>query len=399
VAAVTIVELRTTGVAKGGDGVAREASGRVVFVEGALAHEVVTAELLEQKKAFARARVVDVIEPSPDRTTPPCPVLRAGCGGCDFQHATPPAQRAAKVTIVRDALERIGRVADVPPIDVVALPIEGYRTTVRGLVLDGRFALRRRHSHDAIALGSCLVLHPMLDELVRDARFGAATEVTLRGGARTGERLALVAPDARGVSVPADVRVVGGDDALGRDGSWFHEVVDGHTLRVSARSFFQARPDGAEALVAAVRAAAGPLDASTEVVDAYGGVGLFAATVAAPAGAPVVLVERSASSVGDAAVNLAGTDATIVRTTVERWRAGPADVVIADPARAGLGKDAAARLAATGASRFVLVSCDPASAARDAGLLTAHGYRLTAVTLVDVFGHTSHIELVTAYVR
>jgi 23S rRNA (uracil1939-C5)-methyltransferase len=399
VAAVTIVELRTTGVAKGGDGVAREATGRVVFVEGALAHEVVTAELVEEKKAFARARLVDVLEPSQDRVVPPCPVRRAGCGGCDFQHATPPAQRAAKVTIVRDALERIGRVADVPAIELVALPVEGYRTTVRGVVLDGRFALRRRHSHDAIALGSCLVLHPLLDELVRDARFGAATEVTLRGGARTGERLALVSPDAHDVSVPGDVCIVGADEPLERDGSWFHEVIDGRTLRVSARSFFQARPDGAEALVAAVRAAAGPLDSSTDVVDAYAGVGLFSATVAAPAGARVVVVERSASSVADAMVNLADADATIVHTSVERWRATPADVVVADPSRAGLGKVAAGRLAATGAARFVLVSCDPASAARDAGLLATHGYRLTAATLVDVFGHTSHIELVTAYSR
>ncbi|HEX7094604.1 MAG TPA: TRAM domain-containing protein [Acidimicrobiales bacterium] len=391
-----IVQLRTTGFAKGGDAVAREPSGRVVFVDGALAGELVEAEVVEEHRDFARARLVRVIDAASHRVEPPCPMVARGCGGCDLQHVAVPEQVALKAGIVRDALGRIAKVFDIP-VEVVTLPVDGYRTTVRGVVQDGRFALRRRRSHDAVALDTCVVLHPLLDELVQEGRFGSASEVTLRCGARTGERLAIVAPSVEGVSLPDDVRVVGADELRRGARAWFHEVVDGRTFRISAESFFQARPDGAEALVSLVRTAVGELDADARLVDAYAGVGLFAATLRGAATA--VAVERSASAVADARSNLAGTGTRIVPSAVERFRPQRADVVVADPARSGLGRVAAARLAATGAPRFVLVSCDPAAFARDVGLLRAEGYRLVRTTLVDLFGHTSHVELVSVFER
>jgi 23S rRNA (uracil1939-C5)-methyltransferase len=394
---MAIVELETTGLAKGGDAVAREASGRVVFVEGALAGERVEAEIVDERRDFARARARRVLVAAPERVAPPCPAVARGCGGCDLQHATVEAQRALKAGIVRDVLARVAKLDRLPAIEEVALPTEGYRTTVHGVVDHGRFALRRRHSHEPVAIERCLVLHPLLDELVAEGRFGDATEVTLRCGARTGERLAVVTPTAEGVVLPEDVRVVGADELRRGKRAWFHEQVAGVTFRVSAESFFQARPDGAEALVEAVRAVTGPIDSSTRVVDAYAGVGLFAATVGREA--EVVVVERGASSVADARVNLRGLRARIVRSDVERFRPVPADVVIADPARAGLGRVAVDRLAGTGAARLTLVSCDPASFARDVGLLTRTGYALDRVVLIDLFGHTSHVELVSSFTR
>lgn len=399
---MAIVELHTTGVAKGGEAVAREPSGRVVFVEGALPGERVEAHVVDEKRAFARAHLVRVLDPAPSRVVPPCPVIARGCGGCDLQHASLDAQRDLKVTIVRDALERIGNVAAMPEIEVVALPAEGYRTTVHGLVAPGvggggRFALRRRHSHDPVGVEHCMVLHPLLDELVAEGRFGTATGVTLRCGARTGERLALITPSADGVSLPSDVRVVGADELRRGKRAWIHEEVAGVTLRVSAESFFQARPDGAEVLVDTVRSMVGTLAPPTRVVDAYAGVGLFAATVARDAA--VVAIERGASSVADARVNLRGRRARIVRSDVERFRPVPADVVIADPARSGLGRPAVKRLAATGAGRLVLVSCDPAAFARDVALLAGEGFELERAVLVDLFGQTSHIEVVSAFCR
>jgi 23S rRNA (uracil1939-C5)-methyltransferase len=394
---VATVELQTTGIAKGGEAIAREPSGRVVFVEGALPGERVAVELVDERSDFARGRALHVVDPAEGRVGPPCPHVAEGCGGCDLQHARPATQLTLKAAIVRDALIRIGRVADPPPLPTIALPVAGYRTTVRGLVLDGRFALRRRHSNDPISIASCLILHPLLDELVRDGRFGAAHAVTLRCGVRTGERLAVVAPTAEGVELPGDVLVVGDDELRAGRRAWFHEVVAGQTLRISAQSFFQARPDGAEALVDVVRAEAGPLDAETKVVDAYCGVGLFAATVAREAS--VVAVERSASSVADARHNLATTRATVVRSELERWRPSRADVVIADPARGGLSALAADRLASTRASRIVLISCDPAAFARDVVRLRERGYALNGSTIVDLFGHTSHIEVVSRFDR
>lgn len=134
------------------------------------------------------------------------------------------------------------------------------------------------------------------------------------------------------------------------------------------------------------------------VVDAYAGVGLFGATVV-PERLRLVSVEGSRSSCADAEVNLAGTNATIVRCSVEKWRPEPAELVIADPSRSGLGKDAAARLVATGAATIVLVSCDPVSLARDAALLVGHGFTLELCEVLDLFPHTHHVETVSTFVR
>jgi tRNA/tmRNA/rRNA uracil-C5-methylase (TrmA/RlmC/RlmD family) len=111
----------------------------------------------------------------------------------------------------------------------------------------------------------------------------------------------------------------------------------------------------------------------------------------------VTLVEWSASSVADARVNLP--DARVLRLDVAKWRPSPAAVVVADPARTGLGKAAANVLAGTGASHLVLVSCDPASLGRDAGLLAGHGFLHDGTELVDLFPHTAHVEAVTRFIR
>ncbi|MCU1379876.1 MAG: hypothetical protein JWN29_2859 [Acidimicrobiales bacterium] len=388
------VVLRTTAVAAGGDAVARGDNGRVVFVTGALPDESVAVALTEEKARFARGEVVEVLEASPDRAVPPCPHVERGCGGCTWQHVTPDAQRRLKVDIVREALERLGKVAD-PVVDAgPVLSDWAHRTTLRMAVRDGRLGFRRRHSHDVVDVDDCLVAHPLLVAVMAEGRFGDATEVTLRCGVRTGERLVVVSPRAEGVTVPAGVTVVGDDELAAGHRAWFHEEVAGRRLRVSARSFFQARPDGADALVDAVRAG---LTGAPEgrLVDAYGGVGLFGATVGADR--PVTLVEWSASSVADARVNLP--DARVLRLDVAKWRPSPAAVVVADPARTGLGKAAASVLAGTGASHLVLVSCDPASLGRDAGLLAGHGFVHDGTELVDLFPHTAHVEAVTRFIR
>ena len=397
---MTLVELRTTGIAAGGDAVARDASGRVVFVAGALPGERVTASITEEHAQFAKARVVEVLAPSDGRITPPCAEVANGCGGCGWQHVDPGTQRALKATIVTDALRRGGRVAGAVVDPGPSLPVTGYRTTVRlAVAAGGGGGFRRARSHDVVDIDGCLVAHPLLGPMITGAGFGAASEVTLRCGARTGERMAVVAPSVAGVALPSghdDVLVVGADELQAGRRAWIHEELAGRRWRISARSFFQARPDGAEALVQAVTDALGPPAAPGErLLDAYGGVGLFAGALGA--GRRATLVERSASSVADARVNLADLDAKVLRLDVERWRPAPADVVVADPARAGLGKVAVRVLAATGARRLVLVSCDPAALGRDASLLVGAGYTWVSTRLVDLFPHTPHIEAVSCF--
>jgi 23S rRNA (uracil1939-C5)-methyltransferase len=384
------------GPAVGGGVVGRDDDGRATFVDDALPGERVTVEITDARARFARAHLVTVEEASPSRVAPPCPFVAAGCGGCDLQQATIDLQRSMKERVVRDALERIGRL-DPPSIRTVELPATGFRTTVRAGVRDGRAGFRARRSHEVVVPEACLVTHPLAEQVLVDGRFDGCDEVTIRVGAATGERLVVASPSARGVSVPDDVVVVGSDELRGRRRAAIHEEVAGRTWRISARSFFQSRADGAAALVDVVRDAIaarrpGGVD---RLVDLYAGVGLFAGTVAAD---DVTAVEWSASSVADARHNL-GDAVRVVRADVGAWRPRPAEVVIADPSREGLGTDGAARVDETGAGVVVLVSCDAGSLGRDAGALVRAGFELEAVTLVDLFPHTHHVEVVSAFGR
>jgi 23S rRNA (uracil1939-C5)-methyltransferase len=394
---VPSIELDITKLVAGGDGIGREVSGRVVFVSGALPGERVLVDITEQKKDFARGELLQVLTSAPERVAPPCPFVAEGCGGCDWQHVDPAAQRGLKVGIVADALRRIGRLGEVEVGEGPTLSPSGYRTTVRGVITSGSFGFRRRGTHAAIAVDPCLVAHPALADLISAADFGDATEVTLRVGARTGERLALLAPTAVGATLPGDVLVVGADQLAAGKRAWYHEAVAGRRFRVSAKSFFQASAEGADALVAQVRESAGDALGSGTLVDLYAGVGLFAGILGE--GMQVIAVEQSPSAVADAKINLADRDARIVKSDVAHWRGSTADLVIADPPRDGLGGVGARQVAATGARTVVLISCDPASLGRDARLLASSGYAFDGATLVDLFPQTTHVEVVSRFIR
>jgi 23S rRNA (uracil1939-C5)-methyltransferase len=381
-------EVRVDRVAAGGDGLATAPDGRVVFVPASVPGDRLRVEVVQQKKQFFRVRVAEVIDPSPDRVVPPCPHVAAGCGGCDWQHAATPAQQAMRVDLVRDAVRRI---AKLPDLDVAAgpdLPPVGYRTTLRAAVSGGGGGYRMRRSNDVITPDSCLVLHPRLEQMLTTFDFGRAEEVVLRIGERTGESLVHVVAGPSDLELPPGVVLSSADEP-----GFITEVVGGHTFRISGPSFFQCRPDGAEAMVALVADAISGVDGP--LLDAYAGVGLFGALLGQER--PLTTVESAPSSVADSRINLPD-HAEIVQSEVERWRPAPMAAVVADPARSGLGVDGAAVLAGTGAEVIALISCDAASMARDVALLGTHGYRPDWARVLDLFGHTSHVEVVTRLV-
>jgi len=401
------VDLDISGIAAGGDGVGHLADGRAVFVRGAIPGDRVRAVVHEERPRFARATVLEVVAPGPGRVDPACPHVAEGCGGCGWQHVDLAAQRRLKADIVADALVRLGRLeaSAIPDMDPgPELAPLGHRTTVRAAVGDdGRAGLRANHAHDVVPFGDagCPVAHPLVDEVLRSGSFGPpAVEVTVRCGAATRERLALVVPSASGVDgVPADVLVVGADELAAGRRAWLHEVVADRRFRVSAESFFQSRPDGAAALIDAVAVAVGAA-APRRLVDLYGGVGLFAGALADRLGCRPTVVEANRAAVADAKVNLADVaGARVIRADVRRWRPSATDAVVADPSRHGLGAAAVDRIVATDAERVALVSCDPGALGRDAGLLAAASLTLDSVTLVDLFPHTPHLEVVTGWVR
>ncbi len=386
----------------GGDAMARDADGRIVFIDGALPGELVEVEIDAAKKDFARGHLVQVIERSPLRDSPSCAHRRAGCGGCDWMHIQPAAQHDAKVEIVRESLRRIGRL-DAGLVDEIvvagaAVSPFGYRTTIRVVGgPDGTVGFREQASDRVVPVTSCPVAESKLSRLLAVIEVDEGAELTLRTSVATGAITAIwdkrYRKSIRGL--PSEVHI--GERA------WLTERIAGRDLRVSAGSFFQSGAQAAELLVTAVTTAAPELSTARHAVDAYGGVGLFAAT-AMSAAEQVTVIESGKSACLDAEHNLAGRDARVVRAEVTGWTpptgdgpSRPVDVIVADPARPGLGKPGVTALAAAGAPVLVLVSCDPVSLARDVTLLDAAGYRAERVEVLDLFPNTHHVETVTRF--
>ncbi|MEM9518708.1 MAG: TRAM domain-containing protein [Actinomycetota bacterium] len=388
------MELRVTATARDGAGVARGEDGRVVFVEGALPGESVTAEIVRTDKRWSRARVVTVLEPSPDRVAIPCAHQLEGCGGCDLLHVAPDTQLTMKTAMVIDQMSRAG--VATPDPTMRGLENDEGRTTIRAAVHGGRAGYRARGSHDVVLPDDCDAVDPAAEQLLVEGRYPGASKVLIRVGNRTGERMVVVDRGGSEVDVPDDVFVV--SDAQLRTGkrAWIHEEIAGRRLRVSANSFFQNRPAGSDALVDEVSQmieGAG----EGELVDAYAGVGLFSATVGR--NRPVIAIERGRDSIADARVNLRDRNAKIIKADVERWRPSLAPIVVADPAREGLGRRGVQALVRADPEVFVLISCDPSSAARDAALLLGAGFTLDRWTVLDLFPGTSHVETVAKFVR
>jgi 23S rRNA (uracil1939-C5)-methyltransferase len=411
------LELTCTALANGGDGIGRHPDGRVMFLTGALPNEDVRVAITQNKKDFARATVTEVLQAAPERETPSCPEVAKGCGGCGWQHVTPVAQTNFKRTVVVDALRRIAKLHRFTDIDADTLvtlapplPVGGHRTTVRAAIRDGRAGFRRAGSSDIIVVDGCETAHPRLVEIMAGARFTDVDEVTLRYSIRTGKTLLIADPSAQGVNLekvpnPRSITILGADE-VEKSPTSLTESIDGVDLRVSAGSFFQTRTDGAQQLVRIVsslvddeRAAGADL-----LIDLYGGVGLFAATVGRDFDA-VLCVERSELSASDAEHNLLSHhESAVVCVDVDRWDAEPYvheryPVVVADPARAGLGARGVETLLLCESQVIVLISCDAASYGRDTALLAEAGYELRQSIVVDMFPETPHVEIVSKFVR
>lgn len=392
-----LLELEVGPVAHGGHCVARyvetgsDGPGRVVFVRHALPGERVYAVVTEDAGgSFCRADAVTVLEASPDRVEASCAWAGpGGCGGCDWQHATPQAQRALKASVVAEQLSRLAGIErDVTVEELPGGPL-GWRTRMRMAVTeDGRPGLRAHRSHDVLPVGACPIAAPGLLEPVLAQGWTPSAEVE-------------IVRDADGVVHAAEAV----DDAvalvLGTGEA--HERAGGRDWRLPASSFWQVHPHAADAVTDAVLAGVGDLADGGTAWDLYGGAGLLAAPLAERVGVDgrVVLVESDPDALAAAEHSLADLPALrLVRGRVERvlaWHpelADAPDVVVADPPRRGLGRELATTLAARGPRRIVHVACDPAALARDVAAFGAAGYELADLRVFDAFPMTHHIEAV-----
>lgn len=416
-----MLTLTITALSHAGEGISRH-EGRTVFVPLALPGETVRAEIVETKKNFDRARLVEVLTPAPDRIAPPCPHAAPpegpACGGCQLQHLAYPAQLRFKEQNVREQLTRIGGLSDPPVRAIIPSPQPfHYRNHVQfALTPQGQLGLRAAQSHAVVPIRECLQIEPMLAELLPRIQIEPGEVPALDGlTLRAGEEPLLIFEAEEAPAIELDLPISA--TFLHPDGSTLPlsgqdaveitvrpsqpEPVEGHegrVFQVSAGSFFQVNTALAPTLVELVLQSL-TLRGGETVLDLYCGVGLFTAFIA-PLAARVIGIEAYAPAVADAAVNLDEFDnveiyeapAEVVLPTLELRP----DAVVLDPPRAGCAPAVLEALLKLAPARLAYVSCDPATLARDLKRLLAGGYTLEWVQPVDMFPQTYHVECVAS---
>ena len=443
-------------LAFGGEGVGR-VEGYVVFVPGGVPGDRLRVRLDQARSRFGRGVIEAVETPSPHRVEAPCPYF-GRCGGCRLQHLAYEAQLAFKQKQVADCLERLGGLGSFELRPIVAAPdTYGYRNKMeftlapapraggagRGVTVGLHEALR----YDSVLdVERCLLQSDRMNALLDEARRffaegglraydqasgeGLLRFLMLREGTGTGETMANVVTSAPAVSeltplaerlrarVPETTSVVmnvnpkkasvavGVEEHLlaGRD--HIRESLGGLTFQVSPGSFFQTNTVQAERLFALVLESA-ELGGSETVIDLYSGTGAISLLLAQRCRwvygievAPAAVVDAIRNAELNGITNctfLAGEVRFVLPPLIAKGVS--AEVVVADPPRAGFHPKALRALMVLAPARIVYVSCNPATLARDVGELVGGGYRLEWVQPVDMFPHTPHIEAVARLAR
>jgi 23S rRNA (uracil1939-C5)-methyltransferase len=449
-----MVELHITDMEVGGKGVAR-IDGMVVFVDHVVAMDRVLAQIQKKKKNYAEARLVSILDPSPFRVTSPCPY--AGfCGGCKWQFIDYQKQLEYKRQHVVDALEHIGLLKEVRVHPVMASEkIFGYRNKMEFSFSDRRWFLpeegeeSRANSDFALGLHVPGTFHKVLDiescrlhpdsgnailnhvkQYVKGSGlpvYGLKTHegfwrfLMLRHSAcydqwmvniiTASENRAAVQPlaESLGHTYPNVISVINNITARKAQIAFgeyeiclagkncVKDRIGSYEFEISANSFFQTNTQGAESLYAIVKQAA-DLSGNETVFDLYCGTGTISLFLS-DAAHRVVGFEIVASAVDDAGKNCSANRVSNcsfalgdIRQSLVQTSEKP-DVVVIDPPRAGMHPDVVKQVLAMEPEKIVYVSCNPATLARDVGMMKGH-YHVAQVQPVDMFPHTFHIESV-----
>jgi len=402
------IELELTAMSREGQALGRH-QGKVVFVPYALPGDIVRARIVEDRKRWARAALVRIVEPSPQRVEPPCPYFGT-CGGCHWQHIDGAAQLAFKQDMVSDQLARQGQIADPPVLPVLAMNDPwAYRNHVQFAVSPaGELGFQGARSHEVVPVERCLLLHPLLDELHQalDVEWPELERLSLRAGIHTGAQMIIL--ETRGdeipeldVTMPVSCIVRRSDDTdMAIIGQYTYlETIHDRPFQISASSFFQVNTLQTEAMLDVVSRYLDP-DPSDVLLDVYCGVGTICLSFQDQVGT-VIGVEEHPAAIEDAWINAAQDEAvTLIQARAEdvlpQLEERVTKVVI-DPPRQGCRPQVIDALIRLGAERIVYVSCNPATLGRDARLLAEGGYRLREAQPIDMFPQTFHVETVSLW--
>ncbi|YCU34036.1 class I SAM-dependent RNA methyltransferase [Mycobacteroides abscessus] len=376
-----ILEVHTGGAANGGSVVARH-DGRVIFVRDALPGERVRVQITDDRQAsFWHGAAVEVLDPSPHRIEPLCPIAHSavGSGCCDLSFADPVYVRELKGDVVSQQLARLGKYEW----QGVAQPLgagdpTGWRTRVR---LDvnalGQPGFHRYHSDELVTDLRCAQVVPGLLDGLDQSELGSE-----------GPLHAVMDDQGRRHVLRGSTIVEGEDVAV-------QKVGDRHWL-VPVTAFWQAHRDAAGTYSRLVSDWA-ELEPGMSAWDLYGGVGVFAAALGEAVGRAghVVSVDTSRPAFRSAKSALGDLrQVTMICGSVRHAirDLGEADVAVLDPPRAGAGREVIGKVAAANVSRVIHIGCEAAAFARDVGLYLEHGYRVRELRVFDAFPLTHHIE-------
>ena len=371
-------------VAHGGHFIARH-EGAVFFIRHGIPGEQVVVEVTSTGKSFNRGDVLEVIEPSPDRVKAPCSYAhRLGCGGCDFQHIAIVRQRELKSEVITEQFTRIAKMDLKVVVEEVSDPLYWRTRAILNIDGSGKAGFFGSRSHNSIQIDDCVTCVPELK----------LAEITSRTW-QPNTKLEISA-NKSGDRIVAGSEVFEGPKKL-------MESVGENTFQVSHSSFWQSHKSAPAVLTEAVMQYA-ELQSGDQVLDLYGGVGLFTAAALSAVGETgrVDLVEASSSAVGDAKINfenISSVNIYLGEVAKIMPRIGSADVVILDPPRDGAGQLVLQQISALDPKRIVYVACDPAALARDCAFANDLGWKLTKVRAFDLFPMTHHIEMVALFTR
>jgi 23S rRNA (uracil1939-C5)-methyltransferase len=448
------LELSIDKMAYGGQGIAR-VNGLVVFLRNVVTGDKIRARVYRKKRDYAEAAVVELITPSPDRVSPPCPYY-GYCGGCHWQHIRYEKQLSFKAAQVRESLEHIGKLKDV--VIHNALPSEhifAYRNKMEFSFSDRRWflphELDQREIEGDFALGlhvpgayqkvvdieACLLQPEQGNEILRTVKryvrksgvpvYGLKSHqgfwrfLTIRHSTAFNEwMINLITSEARTevtgplVSALTDqigqiktvvnsinrrraYIAVGDREILLKGGGYIRDKIGAFTFRISANSFFQTNSLAAQQLYEKVLEFA-ELAGDETILDLYCGTGTIPIFLARHVKS-VVGIEINESAVLDAQRNCVengiGNCQFICGDIREKLSAvvEKPDVLIIDPPRAGMHKDVLTQVLALSSKKIIYVSCHPATLARDIGQML-DSYELLEIQPVDMFPHTYHVESV-----
>ncbi len=453
------VELKIDNMAYGGQGIAR-LDRFVVFVRGAIPGDRIKGLLFRKKKDFAEARMMELLEPSPDRVQAPCP-YSGYCGGCQWQHVKYERQLQYKRAHIEEAMTRIGSLPEIQVRDVV--PAEkrfAYRNKMEFSFSDRRWLLPEEMDrqdvdagfalglhvpgtyHKVIDMEACLLQQETGNQILREVkkyvrncgipvyglkthkgfwrflmvRYSLAHDEWMVNLVTSEKKREAVEPlsmalcrridsiktvinniNTRKASIAVGEReiVLSGEGVI-------RDRIGPYNFQISANSFFQTNPLGAEKLYKKVIDYA-ELNGSQTVLDLYSGTGTIPIFLSNHAKS-VIGMEISKSALLDANINCRANGVQNCRFILGDIRESLAflnmkpDVLVIDPPRAGMHKDVLARVMELGTERIVYISCNPATMARDVGQMI-QDYEVVEIQPVDMFPHTYHIEAIAKLVR